>query len=172
MGGVVTEDKSISQAQYLDLVYSQSRTLYDLIPQAPRPSTDPVNPPIEVPVDGIVGLIQSPSTAKSAKQPQTPTPTPSTPKVSAEVNSIQSTQMPNNNKKKGKAKNKKPGNPQENLKPTTNENDKGKRKEKYPCLLCGGDHFMKEFPHSEENNQFLKTNPTPEVLTDAFPSQQ
>ena len=57
MGGAVTEDQAISQAQYLDLVYSQYGTLYDLIPQTPRPSTDPSKPPAQVPVDGIVGSI-------------------------------------------------------------------------------------------------------------------
>ena len=93
----------------LDLVYSQSGTLYDLIPQAPHPSTDPAKPPTEVPIDGIVGSIQSPSTPKPAKQNQMTTPTPSTPKVSVEVNSIQSTQTLGN-KKKGKNQNKKPGN--------------------------------------------------------------
>ena len=41
MGGVVTEEKEISRAQYLDLVYSQSGTLYDLIPNAPQPTNDP-----------------------------------------------------------------------------------------------------------------------------------
>ena len=45
MGSVVTEEQAISRAQYLDLVYSQSGTLYDLIPQAPHPSTDPAKPP-------------------------------------------------------------------------------------------------------------------------------
>ena len=79
MGGAITEEQAISQAQYLDLVYSQYGTLYDLIPQAPRPSTDPAKPLVEVPVDGIVGSIQSPSVAKPAKQPQIATPTPSTP---------------------------------------------------------------------------------------------
>ena len=69
MGGAITEEQAISQAQYLDLVYSQSETLYALIPQAPRPSKNPTKPPAEVPVDGIVGSIQSPSAAKPAKQP-------------------------------------------------------------------------------------------------------
>ena len=32
MGGVVTEEQAINSTQYLDLVYSQSETLYDLIP--------------------------------------------------------------------------------------------------------------------------------------------
>ena len=35
MGGVVTEEQAINRSQYLDLVYSQSDTLYDLIRQAP-----------------------------------------------------------------------------------------------------------------------------------------
>ena len=109
MGGAVTKEWAISQTQYLDLFYSQSGTLYDLIPQAPRPSTNPAKPPAEVPVDGIVGSIQSLSVVKSTKQPQTATPTPSTPKVSTEVNSIQSTET-SGNKKKGKNRNKKPKN--------------------------------------------------------------
>ena len=112
MGGVIIEEQDISQAQYLDLVYSQSCTLYDLIPQAPRPNTDPAKLPTEVPVDGIVGSIQSLLAMKLTKQPQTATPTPSTPKVYAEVNSIQSTQT-SGNKKKGKIRNKKLGNQQE-----------------------------------------------------------
>jgi hypothetical protein len=31
MGGVVTEKQAISHAHYLDLIYSQTSTLYDLI---------------------------------------------------------------------------------------------------------------------------------------------
>jgi hypothetical protein len=44
MGNVVTEEQAIIHAQYLDLVYSQSDTLYDLIPNAPHPSNDPTRP--------------------------------------------------------------------------------------------------------------------------------
>ena len=129
MGGAVIEEQAISWAQYLDLVYSQSETLYDLIPQAPCPSTDLAKPPAEVPVDGIVGSIQSPSIAKPTKKPQTTTPTPSNPKVSSEVNSIQSTKT-SGNKKKCKNRIKKPGNQQETPRTTNSENDKGKRKAK------------------------------------------
>ena len=57
MGGAVTEEQAISRAQYIDLVYSQFGTLYDLIPQAPPPSTDPAKSPAGVPIDGIVGSI-------------------------------------------------------------------------------------------------------------------
>ena len=90
MGGAVTEEQAINLAQYLDLVYSQSRTLYDLIPQAPCPNTDPTNPPTETHVDGVVGSIQPPSAAKPSKQHSTSTTTPSSPMVSSQVNAIQS----------------------------------------------------------------------------------
>ena len=50
--------------------------------------------------------------------------------------------------------------------------NKGKRKAKYPYLLCGGDHFTKECPRRDEINKFLKSNPTPVVLIYPFPSQQ
>ena len=53
MGGVVTEEKDINWAQYLEFFYSQSKNLYDLIPQAPRPSTNPTKPPTETSVDGV-----------------------------------------------------------------------------------------------------------------------
>jgi hypothetical protein len=39
MGGAVTEEQAISQAQYLDLVYSQSGTLYDFLPNAAQANT-------------------------------------------------------------------------------------------------------------------------------------
>ena len=109
---------------------------------------------------------------KYAKKPSTSTTTPSTPTVSIEVNEIQSSQPPDN-KKKGKRKNKKPGNQQESNKTSTPENDASpKWKAKYPFLLCGDDHFTKECPRREEINNFLKNNPTPGVLTEPFLSQQ
>ena len=41
MGGVVTEEQAITRAQYMDLVYSQSGMLYEIIPHASRTSNDP-----------------------------------------------------------------------------------------------------------------------------------
>ena len=55
MGGAITEEKAISWDQYLDLVYSQSGTLYDLIPNDPCPNTNSIKPPAENPVDSVVG---------------------------------------------------------------------------------------------------------------------
>ena len=146
MGGAVTKEKDITRSQYLDLVYSQSITLYGLIHQAPHPSMDPTKPPAETFIDGVIGSIQPLSTVKPTKQPSASTTSPSNPTISAKVNSIQITQS-SGNKKKGKGKNKKPRNQQENPKPMAPKNDnKGKRKVKYPCLLCGGDHFTKDCP--------------------------
>ena len=53
------------------------------------------------------------------------------------------------------------------------ENDnKEKRKAKYPYLFYGGDHFTKECPRREDINKFSKSNPAPTVFTDPFLSQQ
>ena len=68
---------------------------------------------------------------------------------------------------------KKHGNLQEgNKSPNPDVDSKGKRNVKYPCLICGGDHFTKECPRCEVVNNFLKISPTPTILTDPFPTQQ
>ena len=109
---------------------------------------------------------------KTTKQPSAYATAPSNPMFSTEVKAIQNTQS-FSNKKRGKGKNKKLGNQQENPKPTALDNDnKGKRNAKYTCLFCVGDNFMKECPHHDEISKFLKSKPTLDVLTDYFPSQQ
>jgi hypothetical protein len=40
MSGVVTEEDVIRCAQHIDLIYSHSGNLYDIIPQALHPSND------------------------------------------------------------------------------------------------------------------------------------
>jgi hypothetical protein len=47
MGNIVTKEKAIILAQYLDLVYSHSDTLYYMIPNSSHPSNDPSRPAIE-----------------------------------------------------------------------------------------------------------------------------
>jgi hypothetical protein len=59
MGGIFTKEQAINHAQYLDLVYSQSGTLYDLILHAPHPSTDPSHPAQDAHVDGMVGSVKT-----------------------------------------------------------------------------------------------------------------
>jgi len=69
MGGCVTEEQAIAHAQYLDLVYSQSGTLYELLPNALWPSSDPgkSKSPIIPPVDGVIGLVSQAPAKTSSK---------------------------------------------------------------------------------------------------------
>ena len=54
-----------------------------------------------------------------------------------------------------KNKPKNPDSQQEGNKEQNLDNDsKGKRKVKYPCLICEGDHFTKECPRHEEFGKF------------------
>jgi hypothetical protein len=116
MVGVITEEQAISHAQYLDLIYSQMSTLYDLILDAPRPSMNPTpTPPVASHVvDGVIGTFHDETHSKQASHnnPKSTTPnvqntsnlTPS-PSKTSEVNLVQST--PTSKNKKGKGKNKK-----------------------------------------------------------------
>jgi hypothetical protein len=65
MGGVVTEEQAISQAQYLYLVYSQSGTLYDFLPNAARANIDPSKPSSSSHADGVIGSIKTQSISQS-----------------------------------------------------------------------------------------------------------
>jgi hypothetical protein len=57
MGGVVIEEQAISCAQYLDLVYSQTGTLYDLLPDLPYPGTSRTSttPAVSHAANGVIG---------------------------------------------------------------------------------------------------------------------
>jgi hypothetical protein len=139
MGGVFTEEQAISRAQYLDLVYSQTGTLYNFLLDAPHPSTTTSTTLVASHVvDGVIGTFhaQPQSTQASPTNPKsTPsnvqnalTPTPSTDKTS-EVNSVQSTPIAKNKYKKGNGNNKEDkNNPQSEKAKTQPANDKDKRK--------------------------------------------
>jgi hypothetical protein len=186
MGGVVTEEQAISRAQYLDLVYSQTGTLYDLLPDLPRPGTTPATstaPAASHAADGVIGTTHSHSHSVSTTTPQSnssnvqsaPSPAPPAGKTS-EVNVVQSTPTGKNKSKKGRGKNKegKNNNPNEQTKNFPVE-DRDKRKPRYPCLICGDDHYTKDCPRRAEVNKFLQGAPkpsTPAVLSQPFPAQQ
>jgi hypothetical protein len=75
MGGTVTEEQAITRAQYLDLVYSQSGTLYDLLLNVARANTDPSTLSSSSHADGVIGSVKtqyfSQSTTLSSTSPQT-----------------------------------------------------------------------------------------------------
>jgi hypothetical protein len=113
MGGVVTEEKVIIHAQYLDLVYSQYGTLYDMIPHDPRPPNDSSKPSSGAHVDGMVGSIKLQSVTQSTGKQGYTTSTPTSSQTGAntkyapslsqtfEVNAVQS---PSSQQSRGKKK--------------------------------------------------------------------
>jgi hypothetical protein len=128
MGGVVTEEQAISHAQYLDLIYSQTGTLYDLLPDLPRPgtSTTSTTPAASHAADGVIGSTHSHSHFVSTTTPKSnssnvqsaPSPAPLAGKTS-EVNVVQTTPASKTKSRKGRGKNKegKTNNPNEQTKP-------------------------------------------------------
>jgi hypothetical protein len=117
MGGVVTKEQAISRSQYLDLIYSQMGTLYDLLPDAPRPSNSATSTThvASHAADGVIGTLhaQLHSIQTSSNNPKpissnvqnALSPTPPTDKTS-EVNVVQSTPTSKKKSRKGKGKNK------------------------------------------------------------------
>jgi hypothetical protein len=115
MGGVVTKEKAISRAQYLDLVYSQMGTLYDLLPELPCPnaSITSTTPSASHVVDGVIGTAQAQSNSTPSTNPKSTSsnvqnaPSPATPTgKTSKVNVVQSILAGKNKSKKGRGKNK------------------------------------------------------------------
>jgi len=52
--GITIEEEAIFKSQQLDLIYTQSRILYEIIPDTPRSSNDP-RQNLEPHADGIIG---------------------------------------------------------------------------------------------------------------------
>jgi hypothetical protein len=150
MGGVVTEEQAISRAQYLDLVYSQTGNLYDLLPDLPHPGTSTTSTALAVSqaADGVIGSTHSHSHSVSNTTPKSnsynvqsaSSHAPPTGKT-FEVNIVQSTPAGKTKSRKGRGKNKegKNNNPNEQTKPPPVD-DRDKWKPHYPCLICGDDH--------------------------------
>jgi hypothetical protein len=156
MGGVVTEEQTISHAQYLKLVYSQTGTLYDLLPNAPRSSTSTtsITPATSHAANGVISTFhaQPHFTSSNNAKPSSSnvqnalSNTPPTGKT-YEVNAVQSTPAGKNKSRKGKGKNKEDKNTsQEERTKTPPIDDRDKRKPRYPCLICGDDHYTKDCP--------------------------
>jgi hypothetical protein len=135
MGNVFTEEKAIIHAQYLDLVYSLSDTIYGIIPHPPLPSNDPTRLSLE---PGFVSYTKSISA----------------PSQTFELNAIQSTSSQQlGGKKKNKGKPKKSSNEHDNPNIVDTQLN---RKVKFPCMICEEYHYMKYFPHHEVVAKFLK----------------
>lgn len=152
MGACVTEEQAIARAQYLDLVYSQSGMLYDVLPDAPCPGTSKA---LSTPSnDGVIGFVaqysRKSSMTPAKEKPTTPSENASqsasnTGKTS-EVNVIQSTAAEKTSKGKKKGKGKNMAAPPKQYPPNPPADDGSKCKPKYPCLICDKDHYTKDYP--------------------------
>jgi hypothetical protein len=185
MGVVVTKEEAISRAQYLDLVYSQSGILYELIPNATRATTDPSKPLSTSYADGVIGSVKtqytSPLTRTTQRSASTSAPSSTTPSSTSpqtqvsEVNTVQSAPSQQSRGKK-KARNKpKKNNNNEQPKNQTQTPVAGKQpqwKLKFPCLICGDDHYTRDCQHHNEVAKLFNGNSQPTVLTQPFPQQQ
>jgi hypothetical protein len=65
MGGAVTEEETIAQDQYLDLVYSQSGTLYEFLPNSARANADPSKTSSSSHAGGVIGSVKTQYTSQS-----------------------------------------------------------------------------------------------------------
>ena len=146
--GVVIKEQVIAHAQYLDLIYTQSSTLYDKITNAPRPSF--IVPPPRSSKDSHVddGVIGSSST-QTASRPSSQilsisNQTSNTPDntLASKINVMLSNKDKNEkkprSKKMGKTKKKQNSPPQEK----SFDSSSPAMKPRYPCLICNEDHFM------------------------------
>jgi hypothetical protein len=91
------------------------------------------------------------------------------------VNEVQLTpsQQPGGKKKERNKPKKKNNNEQPKNQPQTPSVGKQpQRKLKFPCLICGDDHYTRYYPHHDEVAKLFKGNSQPVVLTRPFPQQQ
>ena len=65
---MTNEEEAILKAQQLDFIYSQSGILYEIIPEAPRPTHDAEKPKPEAHDDGVVGSVNSPTIESLTKK--------------------------------------------------------------------------------------------------------
>lgn len=175
--GVVTEEQVIAQAQYLDLVYTQSGTLHEKIPNLPKENQIAAAPSGSHAADGMIGMINTKSKKKSSKNyspiitlPDSPTGDSST-GISADIHVVESSTAKSKcgGKKKVKKKNKTDKTPKEKTEKL--ETNDEKRKPRYPCLICDEEHFTQDYPHRAEVAKIVKGSQTPVVLKDPFPAQ-
>ena len=149
-------------------------TLYDLLPDAPHPSTS-ATPAASHAADGVIGTFhaQPHSVQASSNNPKSVasnvqnalSPTPPTGKTS-EVNVVQSTPAGKKKSKKGTGKNKEDKNTTQ-AERTKNSpvDDIDKHKPRCPCLICGDDHYTKDCPRRVEVAKLLQGSQKPRTPT-------
>ena len=160
MMGPWLEEQAIHAAQQLDLIYSQSRLLYSILPNAPRPGANPRKPSPSTHADGMIGsalnqvtkALSHVSLQSNASASQT-TPT-------SEVLNFQKTSKKGGQKGKSKKERKEKttsatSNGGNNDKDEDEGDNKKKNKVKFPCKLCSESHLSHLCPKINEAKQLL-----------------
>ena len=175
-GGVVTEEQVIAHAQYLDLIYTQSGTLYDKIPDAPRLKFY-VPPPPKSNNDshagnGVIGTTDTKSTKATSKEARNiSSQNEKDELLTSEVNVVSTDKGKETKQPGGKKKNKGKKKKQEESSPEkSSANPSGDKKPNHPCLICDENRWTRDCPYKDELKKFFKNSKTLAVLTDPFPN--
>jgi hypothetical protein len=177
MSGVFFEEDAIMRAQHLEIIYSQSGLLYEILTNVPRSILDKTRQRVGPHVDSIVGFVQTNPTEQLTKQLQqlsiqytaasqtivlAAPPTKTLNVHTVQLTNRKATQWP-----EGKKKQRKKG--KGDKKPTNNfgGGNTEKWKVRYPCNLCAEDHPTHQCPWLTEAQNFV-TQQQPVVLTNPF----
>ena len=171
MSGVYSEEQVIFRAQQLELIYCQSGILQKYLPDAPGSKVDVAKPKLGSHADGIVGSVDTNTvnllnqlhqlSLQTASNNQVTSSNPSASQTSS-INAVQSDNPKGNqnsngkNKGRGKKKN-------QDGKPDGNKSgnnvgggrNESKKKVKFPCKLCSGDHLTHLCPNIEDAQRLL-----------------
>ena len=184
MSGAITKEDVIRCAQHLDLIYSQSSTLYGIIPQASCPSNDKSRSTPGPHADGIIGFVSTSNVNQVVGQlgqldiidnpaSTASTTTSTTYAQSTDVNFVQTSKTSRRKKCNQHKKNAPTEQSEANAKEPNTGNNKGKKKLKFPCLACKEDHFTRDCPCLVNVQKYVEQskNPTPTMLMNPFPTQ-
>lgn len=169
--GVFTEEKAIFRAQHLELIYSQFGVLQKILPDTPRSKVDISKPKPDPHADGLVGSIDvitvnllnqlQQLSLQDASSTQTSSSV-STPSQPMSIKTIQTynpkgNQQPDRKRKgRGKKKNQEGKGNANKLDNDAGEGRKeSKKKVKFPCKLCNGDHLTHLRPKIQDTQCLL-----------------
>ena len=171
MSGVYSEEQAIFRAQQLELIYSQSGILQKYLPNAPGSKVDLAKPKPGPHGHGIIGSVDTSTvnllnqlqqlSLQTASNNQVTLHNPPASQTSS-INSVQSDKpkgnQSSNGKKKGRGKKKNSdGKPDANKSGNNVGGGKGesRKKVKFPCNLCSGDHLAHLCPRIEDAQRLL-----------------
>jgi hypothetical protein len=178
MSGVFFEEDAIMRTQQLELIYSQSGLLYEILPDAPHSILDKTRQRVGPHADGIVGSTQTKPTKQLTNQLQQlsiqhttanqTTALASPPTKTSDVHTVQSTNPKATQQPEGKKKQRKKGKGDKKPIDNVGGGNTEKWKVRYPCNLCMEDHLTHLCPWLVEAQEFVAQQQR-DVLTN--PSQ-